>query len=302
MFVLKSRDEVEIMREANLHVYEILNLLEEAAIPGTSTWDLDKIAEDELKKRGLKSPFLGYASPPYPAVLCTSINEVVVHGIPSKQAKLKEGDVIGIDFGVIHKGYVGDSARTVGVGKIAPEYQKLIDVTKEALERGIKASQPGGRVRDIGQAVQSYAESFGYTVVRDFVGHGIGTRMHEEPQVPNYFSRDATARLKPGLVIAIEPMVNMGTYEVKTLGDGWTAVTRDGKRSAHFEHSVAITEDGPVVLSRPLGPVPKHPPTANADLLVSLRRTRSSRLDRPPACLRRLPLRAPQPAGTSTFS
>ncbi len=251
MIVLKSKDELAIMREANLHVYEILNLLEAAAVPGASTWDLDKIAEDELKKRGLRSPFLGYAQPPYPAVLCTSVNEVVVHGIPSKQVKLRDGDIIGIDFGVIHRGYVGDSARTVGVGKIAAEHQKLIDVTKEALERGIKASIPGARVRDIGAEVQGYVESFGYGIVRDFVGHGIGTRMHEEPQVPNYFSKDATTRLKPGLVIAIEPMVNMGTYEIKTLADGWTAVTRDGRRSAHFEHSIAVTEDGPVVLSRP---------------------------------------------------
>jgi methionyl aminopeptidase len=251
VIVLKAPHELAIMREANLHVYEILNLLEQAAQPGTSTAELDRIAEDELKKRNLKSPFLGYASPPYPAVLCTSINDVVVHGIPSKSVKLKDGDIIGIDFGVIHRGYVGDSARTVMVGKVAPEFVKLVEVARESLERGIRACVVGARVRDIGQAIESYVTPFGYAMVRDFVGHGVGTKMHEEPQVPNYYARDATARLKPGLVIAIEPMVNIGTHEVRTLADGWTAVTADHKRSAHFEHSVAITESGPVVLSRP---------------------------------------------------
>jgi len=251
VIVLKAPHEIEIMREANLHLYEILNLLEAAALPGTSTAELDRIAEDEINKRGLKSPFLGYANPPYPAVLCTSINEVVVHGIPSKSVKLKDGDIIGIDFGVIHRGYVGDSARTVCVGNVAAEFRQLVDVARESLERGIQACVVGGRVRDIGKAIEEYVTPFGYSMVRDFVGYGIGTRMHEEPQVPNYYSRDATVRLKAGLVIAIEPMVNMGTHEVRTLSDGWTAITADHKRSAHFEHSVAITDHGPVVLSRP---------------------------------------------------
>ncbi len=249
MIVLKSKDEIAIMREANLHVYEILNILEQASVPGVSTYDLDKIAHDELNRRGLKSPFLGYHG--YPAVLCTSINNVVVHGIPRKNVKLKEGDIIGLDFGVVCKGYVGDSARTLPVGKVSEAAQRLMDVTKESLERGICACTVGHRVNDIGAAVAGYVEPLGYTVVRDFVGHGIGTRMHEEPQVPNYFSKEASTRLKPGLVVAIEPMVNIGGPEVKTLEDGWTAVTADGKLSAHFEHSVAITEDGPWVLSRP---------------------------------------------------
>jgi methionyl aminopeptidase len=249
VIVLKSKDEIAIMREANMHVYETLNLLEAAAVPGATTWDLDQIAAAELKKRGLKSPFLGYHG--YPCVLCTSVNEVVVHGIPSKKLKLKEGDIIGIDFGVIHKGYVGDSARTVGVGKIAQKAQALIDVTKEALETAIRAAQPGARVNDIGAAVAGFVEPKGYSVVEEFVGHGIGTRMHEEPQVPNYYLRSANTRLRAGLVVALEPMVNAGKKHTHTLQDGWTAVTDDGSLSAHFEHSVAITDDGPIVLSRP---------------------------------------------------
>jgi len=252
VIVLKSRDEIEIMREANMYVYEILNMLEQAAIPGVTTFELDRIAADELGKRHLKSPFLGYGQPPYPAVLCSSVNDVVVHGIPSKGVKLIEGDIIGLDFGVIHRGFVGDSARTIGVGKISSEAQRLINVTAEALEIGIKACIPGNRVNDIGKAVSGFVEPFGYSIVRDFVGHGIGTRMHEEPQVPNYFSKEATVRLRPGLVLAIEPMVTVGSPEVHTLGDGWTAVTSDGSLAAHFEHSIAILEDGPLVLSRPV--------------------------------------------------
>ncbi len=250
MVVLKSNDEIAIMREANLFVYEILNVLEAAAVPGTSTWELDKIAAEELRKRNLQSPFLGYHG--YPCVLCTSINEVVVHGIPSKKVVLEAGDVLGIDFGVIHRGYVGDSARSIAVGgKTSPEAQRLIDTTREALEAGIAAAVPGARVNDIGRAVQALGEGAGYSVVRDFVGHGIGRRMHEEPQVPNYFSREASTRLRPGLVLAIEPMLNAGSQETETLADGWTAVTKDGRWSAHFEHSVAVTDNGPVVLSRP---------------------------------------------------
>jgi methionyl aminopeptidase len=249
MIVLKSKDEIAIMREANMHVYEVLNVLEQAAVPGATTWDLECIAADEIKKRRIKSPFLGYHG--YPCVLCTSVNEVVVHGIPSKKVKLKDGDIIGIDFGVVHRGYVGDSARTVGVGKISAKSQALIDTTREALELAIRTAVPGARVNDIGTAVSSFVEGKGYSVVEEFVGHGIGTRMHEEPQVPNYYLRSATTRLRPGLVIAIEPMVNIGKKQTHTLKDGWTAVTDDGSWSGHFEHSVAITDDGPVVLSRP---------------------------------------------------
>ena len=249
MIVLKSPAELDIMREANTQVAQILDVLEAAALPGVSTYELDRIAADELEKRKLKSPFLGYHG--YPAVLCTSINEVVVHGIPSKSVKLKDGDIIGIDFGVVYRGYVGDSARTVAVGRVNEAARKLVDVTKRALEAGKAAAQVGARVNDIGRAVSEVIAPHGYGIVRDFVGHGIGTKMHEEPQIPNYFSKEATTRLRPGLVVAIEPMVNAGTHEVRVLKDNWTAVTGDGLWSAHFEHSVAVTENGPVVLSRP---------------------------------------------------
>lgn len=248
MIVLKSPSEIEVMREANVHVAEILDILEKASVPGVSTYELDQIASAELARRKLKSPFLGYHG--YPAVLCTSVNEVVVHGIPSKQVKLRDGDIIGIDFGVVHRGYVGDSARTVHVGRIDPKVRKLVDVTRQALEAGIAAAVPGARVNDIGRAVSDVIAPHGYGLVRDFVGHGIGTKMHEEPQVPNYYSKDATTRLRAGLVLAIEPMVNMGTHEIRVLKDNWTAVTGDGQWAAHFEHSVAVTEQGPVVLSR----------------------------------------------------
>lgn len=245
--VLKSPREIEIMREANQHVAEILELMCQAVEPGISTWDLDQIARKEIKKRGVTSAFLGYHG--YPAVVCTSVNEEIVHGIPRKDKILKDGDIIGIDFGVVHKGYVGDSARTVPVGTITPEAQKLIDVTRESLERAIAVCTPEHRLSDIGKVVQAYAEEHGYGIVRDFVGHGIGMQMHEDPQVPNYYD-GPKPRLRPGLVIAIEPMLNIGTHEVLVLEDGWTAITRDGSWSAHFEHSVAITENGPIVLSR----------------------------------------------------
>jgi methionyl aminopeptidase len=250
MIVLKTQEELAIMREANLFIYETLNVLARAAVPGVTTWDLDKIAAEELKRSGMKSPFLGYHG--YPCVLCTSVNEVVVHGIPSKKVTLKEGDIIGIDFGAIHKGYVGDSARTVVVGKGTREdARRLIQATAAALEAGIAAAVPGARVSDIGKAVQAVAEEAGMSVVREFVGHGIGRRMHEDPQVPNYYSKEASTRLRPGLVLAIEPMLTLGQPETETLKDGWTAVTKDGTWSAHFEHSVAVTETGPIVLSRP---------------------------------------------------
>lgn len=247
--VLKSPREIEIMREANRHVAEILQILIEATVPGISTWDLDQIAREQLKKRGVESPFLGYHG--YPAVVCTSVNEEIVHGIPRKDKVLADGDIIGIDFGVVCKGYVGDSARTVVVGKeTRPEAQKLIDVTKQALDAAIEVCTPKHRLSDIGKVVQAIAEEHGYGIVREFVGHGIGTRMHEDPQVPNYYD-GPKKRLRPGLVIAIEPMLNLGTEQVRVLEDGWTAITRDGSWSAHFEDSVAITETGPIVLSRP---------------------------------------------------
>ncbi len=245
--VLKSPREIEIMRGANRHVAEILEVLAAAVAPGVSTWDLDQIAREEIGRRKVRSAFLGYRG--FPAVLCASVNEVIVHGIPRKDVVLKDGDIIGLDFGVVAGGYVGDAARTVAVGRISPEAQRLLEVTRAALERAIEVCRPDNRLSDIGRVVEDLAAQHGYGVVRDFVGHGIGTEMHEEPQVPNYYD-GPKQRLKPGLVIAIEPMLNVGTHEVDVLADGWTAVTRDRKLSAHFEHSVAITEGEPVVLSR----------------------------------------------------
>jgi methionyl aminopeptidase len=245
--VLKSPRELELMRVANRHVAEIIQLMIDATAPGVTTWDLDQIGRRELERRKLKSPFLGYHG--YPAVLCASVNEEIVHGIPRRDKVLNEGDIIGIDFGVIYEGYVGDSARTIPVGKASPQALKLIETAKNALDRAIEVCTPEHRLSDIGIAVQSTAEEAGLGIVREFVGHGIGTRMHEEPQVPNYYD-GPKQRLRAGLVIAIEPMLNLGTHEVRVLEDGWTAVTRDGKWSAHFEDSVAITERGPVVLSR----------------------------------------------------
>jgi len=245
--VLKSVRAIEIMGEANRHTAEILRMMCDAAAPGVSTQNLDDLARAELDRRGLKSPFLGYHG--YPAVVCTSVNDEIVHGIPRKDKKLREGDIIGIDFGVIYEGYVGDSARTIAIGETSQEAQRLIEVTKAALDAAILLCTTNNRLSDIGKCVQKIADAEGYGVVREFVGHGIGTRMHEDPQVPNYYD-GPTKRLRSGLVIAIEPMLNLGTHEVEVLSDDWTAVTRDASWSAHFEDSVAITEEGPVVLSR----------------------------------------------------
>jgi methionyl aminopeptidase len=246
---LKSRDEVEKLRAVNLIVAAVLDAVEAACKPGATTWDLNEIADAKLKAMGATSAFLGYHG--YPAVLCTSVNEVVVHGIPRKDVVLKDGDIIGIDFGCFKDGFCGDSARTIAIGKATDDAKKLMAATKESLDRAIEQCKPGNRLQDIGWAVQSHVEPLGYSVVRTFVGHGIGRAMHEDPPVPNYGSPGKGLRLKPGLVLAIEPMVNAGSHEVEVLADGWTAVTKDRKLSAHFEHSVAITEEGPVVLSRP---------------------------------------------------
>jgi methionyl aminopeptidase len=246
---LKSKDEVEKLRAVNHIVASVLDAVEAACKPGATTWDLNDIADAKLKAMGATSAFLGYHG--YPAVLCTSVNEVVVHGIPRKDVVLKDGDIIGIDFGCFKDGFCGDSARTIAIGKVTDDAKKLMAATKESLDRAIEQCKPGNRLQDIGWAVQSHVEPLGYSVVRTFVGHGIGRAMHEDPPVPNYGSPGKGLRLKPGLVLAIEPMVNAGTHEVEVLADGWTAVTKDRKLSAHFEHSVAITEDGPVVLSRP---------------------------------------------------
>ncbi len=246
---LKSADEVAKLRKANLAVAAVLDACEAACKPGISTWDLNEIADRVMKQHGATSAFLGYHG--YPAVLCTSVNEVVVHGIPRKDVVLKDGDIVGIDFGCFIEGFCGDSARTIIIGEVSEDVRKLVAATRESLELAIKQCVSGNRLQDIGWAVQSHVEPLGYSVVRQFVGHGIGKAMHEDPPVPNYGSPGRGLRLKPGLVLAIEPMVNAGTHEVEVLSDRWTAVTKDRSLSAHFEHSVAITEDGPVVLSRP---------------------------------------------------
>lgn len=246
---LKSDREVAKLRDANLLVADVLDTVEAAARVGMSTWDLNEIAARRLKQLGGKSAFLGYRG--YPAVLCTSVNQAVVHGIPRKDVVLKEGDLLSIDFGAFKDGWCGDSARTVAIGKISAEARALMDATRLSLEQAIAKCVPGNRLGDIGHAVQATVEPRGYSVVRQFVGHGIGREMHEPPHVPNYGDPGRGTRLSVGMVIAIEPMVNAGAPEVVIEEDGWTAVTRDGSLSAHFEHSVAITEDGPYVLSRP---------------------------------------------------
>lgn len=246
----KTQAEIEKLHDANKLVCEVLDLLEEQCKPGVSTAELNELADRSMKRLGGTSAFLGYAEPPYPAVLCASINEVVVHGIPRKDVVLKEGDIITIDFGAFKHGFCGDSARTVLVGKVADAARKLVSATKKSLDLAIERCVPGNRLQDIGWAVQSFVEPLGYSVVRKFVGHGIGRAMHEDPQVPNYGEPNRGLRLKAGLVLAIEPMVNMGGPDVEVLDDGWTAVTKDRSLSAHFEHSIAITENGPIVLSR----------------------------------------------------
>lgn len=247
----KTKAEIAKLREANLLVAEVIDRVEDHCKPGVSTLELNEIADRVLKRLGGQSAFLGYANPPYPAVLCTSVNEVVVHGIPRRDVVLREGDIVSIDFGAFKNGFCGDAARTVLVGSVSTEMQDLVNVTRRALDLAISRCVVGSRIQDIGWAVQSYVEPLGYSVVRKFVGHGIGRAMHEDPQVPNYGEPLKGLRLKPGLVLAIEPMVNLGGPEVEMMDDGWTAVTKDRRPSAHFEHSVAITDEGPFVLSRP---------------------------------------------------
>ncbi len=244
---LKSPREVEIMRRAGRLVGEILQQVAAAARPGTSTLDLDALAERLTLKAGAKPAFKNYRG--YRHTICASVNNQVVHGVPSRRA-LGAGDIIGIDFGVILEGFYGDSAITVPVGEISEDARRLLEAGKEALERGIAQAAPDKRLGDIGAAVQNFVEDLGYSVVREMVGHGIGRALHEEPQVPNYGRPDTGARLRPGMVLAIEPMINVGGREIETLDDGWTVVTEDGSLSAHFEHTVAITEHGPEVLTR----------------------------------------------------
>ncbi len=246
---LKSQDEIARIRAASLVVHDVLQAVISAVAPGVTTLELDRIAARETAARGARPAFLGYHG--YPAVLCVSVNDEVVHGIPSARRVLAEGDVVGLDFGVQFEGFFGDAARTVAVGKARPEAQRLLDVTREALARAVAAARPDARLGDIGHAVQSHVEAMGFAVVRDFVGHGIGRQLHEAPQVPNYGAPRTGVRIRPGMVLAIEPMVNAGRHHVRILDDGWTAVTADGSLSAHFEDTIAVTEEGPVVLSLP---------------------------------------------------
>jgi methionyl aminopeptidase len=245
---IKTRDEIALMREAGRIVSEILDELEKAVAPGVTTWDLDALSEKLIHQKGARPAFKGYHG--FPACLCASVNDEVVHGIPSKRRKLREGDLMKLDFGVVYRGFFGDSARTVPVGKVSSEAQALVNTTREALHKGIQAMVPGNRLGDIGHAVQRHVEARGFSVVRLFSGHGIGRRLHEEPDVPNYGQPGSGMKLRPGMVLAVEPMVNQGTDEVMVLEDQWTAVTRDSKLSAHFEHTVLITEGGPEVLTR----------------------------------------------------
>lgn len=247
MISLKSEREIDLMRRAGKTVAQVLEEMVAMVKPGITTGELDKYAESRCKQLKVIPVFKGYRG--FPGCTCISVNEEVVHGIPSNRRVLKDGDIVGIDFGVSYEGWYGDSARTVAVGKIKPEAQKLIDVTKESLSRGIQNCREGNRLFDIGHAVQNYVEGFGYGVVREFVGHGIGRALHEEPQVPNYGPKGKGLPLKVGMVLAIEPMVNAGSHEVMVLEDGWTAVTADRSLSAHFEHTVAITPNGPEILT-----------------------------------------------------
>ena len=266
--ILKNREEIAVMDRANRVVLEILEIMRSMIKPGATTAQLNAVAEEELAKRGAKSPFKGYAPmglPPYPAVVCASVNDVIVHGIPSR-ARLEEGDIIGLDFGAILDGFVGDGAITVAVGKVTPRAQELIDTTRECLDLAIDEMRPGRHLGDIGAAVQEHAEEHGFHVIRNFVGHGIGRRMHEDPQVYNYGRRGRGLELRAGMVLAVEPMLcEIGSKlrsrierggrdgvieDVRTDNDRWTARTIDGTLAAHFEHSIAITADGPVVLGK----------------------------------------------------
>ena len=247
MVILKLPDEIEKLRTSNLIVAEILSELRERVRPGVTTNELDSYCEELSRKKRVKPAFKGYRG--YPFALCTSVNGEVVHGMPSDRP-LVSGDILSLDFGVNYKGYYGDAAITVPVGAVSAEAMRLLKVTEAGLYDAIRQARAGNRLGDVSAAVQERVESAGFSVVRDFVGHGIGRSLHEDPQIPNYGVRGRGIELKPGMVLAIEPMVNEGSYEVRVLPDGWTVVTKDGKLSAHFEHSVAITENGPDILSR----------------------------------------------------
>jgi len=248
MINCKSQAELEKMRRSGIVLRQVHEAVKAAVKPGVSTMDLERIAEEKIRELGAKPAFKGYYD--YPCVLCTSVNNEIIHGIPSEKRVLKEGDIVSIDCGVVLDGYYSDAAVTLPVGNaLAPELQKLLEVTETSLKKAIEEVQLGRTVGDIGAAVQEYVEANGFSVVRDFVGHGIGTRMHEDPQVPNFGTRGHGTRLREGMVLAIEPMVNIGKPGARVLDDKWTAVTEDGSYSAHFEHTVAVTRNGPRVLT-----------------------------------------------------
>jgi methionyl aminopeptidase len=247
MINCRSQAELDKMRRSGVVLRQVLSAVRSMVAPGVSTMELERAAEDKIRELGAKPAFKGYYD--YPCVLCTSVNNEIIHGIPSEKRILKEGDILSIDCGVVLDGYYSDSAVTVPVGTLAPELKKLLDVTETSLKKAIAEVKLGKTVGDIGAVVQEYVEANGFSVVREFVGHGIGTRMHEDPQVPNFGTHGHGIRLREGMVLAIEPMVNMGKPGTRTLNDKWTAVTEDGSYSAHFEHTVAVTRNGPLVLT-----------------------------------------------------
>ena len=249
MIVLKTGRELKVMREACRISAEALKLAGSAVEPGVTTAELDKIAEKYILSQGAVPNFKNYNG--YPATACISINNEVIHGIPSKKRVIKSGDIVSIDLGAKFEGYHGDNAATFACGDISEEAKRLMDTTRESLYEGIAAAVAGGRLGDIGAAVQQYVEKRGYSVVRQFVGHGIGTQLHESPEVPNFGTHGRGIRLMPGMTLAIEPMVNMGHYDVKVMPDGWTVLTKDGSLSAHFEHTIGITPDGPQIMTKP---------------------------------------------------
>lgn len=249
MIVLKTGRELSVMREACRISAGALQLVGKAIEPGITTAELDKIAENYIRSKGAVPNFKNYQG--YPATACISVNNEVIHGIPSKKRVIKQGDIVSVDLGALFNGYHGDNAATFACGDISEEAKRLMDATRESLYEGIKAAVAGGRIGDIGHAVQSYIEARGYSVVRKFVGHGIGTKLHEAPEVPNFGAPSRGIRLMPGMTLAIEPMVNAGGSEVEIMPDGWTVLTKDGSLSAHFEHTVAITSSGPQIMTIP---------------------------------------------------
>lgn len=244
---IKSPREIELMRESNRLLAEVHKALEESIRPGMTTLDVDRLGEKLIRERGGIPNFKNYNG--YPASICVSVNDEVVHGIPSKYRVLQEGDIVSLDAGLIYKGYHSDAARTHAVGKVSPEKQKLMDVTKQSFFEGMKYAKAGNYLYDISNAIDAYVSQFGYGIVRDLVGHGIGTHLHEDPQIPNFAQKKRGIKLVPGMTLAVEPMINMGTWQVEFLSDGWTVVTKDGLPSAHYENTILITEGEPEILT-----------------------------------------------------